>query len=76
MVLQGEGSCQYVRQMFRSIPCEVFPNGQNQCPEGENFKLLANFTRIHTRGVEKATGLHPGLPTPQNGKLARSLEIL
>ena len=37
--------------MFHGVPHEVFPHGQNQCPEGENFKLLANFNGIHPRGV-------------------------
>ena len=27
--------------MFHSVPHQVLPHGQNQCPEGTNFKLLA-----------------------------------
>ena len=76
MVLQGEGSYQYVGQMFCGIPREVFPHGQNQCPKGEMFELLTIFTRIHPRGVGKAPGLHPGLPIPRNGKLARAQKLL
>ena len=53
-----------------------FPHGQNQCPEGEDFKFLADFTRIHPRGVGKASGLYPSLPAPWNGGLAHGLELL
>ena len=76
MVLYGEGSRQHVGQMFRGVPHEIVPHGQNQRPEGENFKLLADFTRIHPRGVGKAPGLHPSLPTPRNGGIACALELL
>ena len=31
----------------RGVPLEIFPHGQNQCPEGKIFKLLANFTRVY-----------------------------
>jgi hypothetical protein len=55
---------------------EFFSRGQNQCLKEENFKLLANFTGIHPRGVEEVVGLHPSLLTPRNGKLTRAPELL
>ena len=63
-------------QMFHSIPREFFSHGQNQGREGENFKLLADFTRIHPQGMGKAPRLHPGLPAPWNGGLAHAPEFL
>ena len=76
MVLPEQGSYQHVGQMFRGVPRKVFPHGQNQCPEGENFKLPADFTRIHSQGMGEALGLHPSLPVPRNGGLAHALELL
>ena len=63
-------------QMFCGVPREVFPHGQNQCPEGENFKFLADFNGMYPRGVGEATGLHLGLPAPRDGKLAHALKHL
>jgi hypothetical protein len=65
MVLLEQGSCQHVGQMFRGVPHEVFPHEQNQCSEGENFKLPANFTRIHPQSVREALGLCLSLPPPR-----------
>ena len=62
--------------MFRGVPREIFPHGQNQYPEVKDFKLPANFTGIHHRGVGETAGLHPRLPTPRNGKLAHAPELL
>ena len=62
--------------MFYDIHQKVFPHGQNQCPKGENFKLLANFTGIHLQGMGEAVGLHPSMPAPRDGKLARALKLL
>jgi hypothetical protein len=47
VVLQGQGSRQHMEQMFRDVPHEVLPHGQNQRHEGENFKLLAEFNGIY-----------------------------
>ena len=63
-------------QMFRGIPHEIFPHGQNQCSEGENFKLPANYTGVYPQGMGEAAGLHLGLPAPQNGKLACAPKLL
>ena len=76
VVLQGTGSYQNVGQMFHGIHLQVLPHGQNQCPEGGNFKFLVDFNGSHPRGVGEVAGLHLGMPTPWDGKLARALEIL
>jgi hypothetical protein len=65
-----------VEQLFHGVFHEIFSRGQNQCLEEENFKLSANFTGIHPRGVEEVVGLHPNLLTPWNGKMTRALELL
>ena len=44
--------------------------------EGENFEFLADFNRIHPRGVGEAAGLHPGMLTPWDGQLAFVQELL
>ena len=66
VVLQGKGSCQDVGQMFRGVPHHVLPHGQNQCPMGTNFKLLADHHGIHSRGMGKAVGLHLSTLTPRD----------
>ena len=45
-------------------------------PWGGNFKLPTDFTGIHPRGMGEATGLHPGMSTPQDGELAHGPELL
>jgi hypothetical protein len=41
MVLYGEGSCQYVGQMFHGVPREFFPMGKTNALRGKisNFQL-------------------------------------
>ena len=40
-------------QLFHGVPCENFPHGQNQCPEGKNFKLPSNFIRVYPEVWER-----------------------
>ena len=47
VVLQGQGSHQHMGEMVHDIPREILPHGQNQCPEGENFQLPAEFHGIY-----------------------------
>jgi hypothetical protein len=65
-----------VGQMFCGIPHQVLPHGQNQHPEGMNFKLLAKLHGKHSQGVGKAVGLHLGMPTPWDGKLVSAPKFL
>ena len=76
MVLQGQGSCQHVGEMLHSVPHKILPHGQNQCPKGENFELLADFNGNYPRGVAEVAGLHPGMPAPRDSKLARAPKLL
>jgi hypothetical protein len=39
MVLQGQGSCQHVEQMFRGVPREVLSAEQNQCITQKDIKF-------------------------------------
>jgi hypothetical protein len=50
--------------------------GKTNALRGENFKFLAHFNGIHPRDVEEAAGLHPAMPAPWNGELARAPEFL
>ena len=54
-------SRQDVGQMFRDVPRQVLPHGQNQCPEGMNFELLAKLHVNHSRGVGIHVCLHHGI---------------
>ena len=76
MVLQGQGNYQHVEQVFHSVPHEILPYEQNQCPKVENFKFPAEYYGIHPRGVGEAARIHPYLPTPRDGKLASPLKLL
>jgi len=76
VVLQGQGSHQHVEQMFGGIPYKVLPHGQNQCPEGKDFQLPAEFHGMYSQGIGDIVGLHPGLPAPGDRELARALELL
>ena len=69
VVLQGNGSCQDVGQMFHDVPRQVLPHGQNQCSKGINLQLLTECHRIHSRGVGKVAGLHPSMTAPRDRKL-------
>jgi hypothetical protein len=47
VVLLEQGSGQHVGQILCDIPGKIFPHGKNQCPAGEDFKLLVDFTQVH-----------------------------
>jgi len=47
MVLQREGSGQYVGQMFRSIPHEVFPMGKTNALRGK----ISNFQHTSMESI-------------------------
>ena len=49
--------------------------GKTNALRGGNFKLPEKLLGIHPRGMGEAVGLHPSLPAPQDGKLARALEL-
>jgi len=66
MVLQGKGSCQHVGQMFHSVPRQVRPREQNQCPKEKNSQLSVEHHRVNSRGMGKTTRLHPSMPTPRH----------
>jgi hypothetical protein len=62
--------------MLRSIPYEILPYGQNQCPTGKNHQLPADINGTHPGGVGEAARIHPSMPLPWDGELASALELL
>jgi hypothetical protein len=53
-------------QMFRGVPRQILPHGQNQCPKGMNFQLPANLHGNHSLSVGEVVRLHPNMPAPRD----------
>jgi hypothetical protein len=65
-----------MEQMLYYIPCQILPRGQNQCSARKDRQFLANTNGTHTGGVGEATGVHPSLFPPRDGKLVGASKFL